>query len=1102
MNYPLLSEYIEAIKAAEENFEELRNLRLVLDEDGEPVMSSGNFAVVFKMKNEQTGKLHAVKCFLKEQEGRADAYRMIAEELEYVNSTFLTPIKYLDKELFVDSKNSDKTEFPVLLMDWVEGITLDKYLREHIDDQYELSLLAYQFSRLAMWLMPQPFAHGDLKPDNILVKDDGTLVLVDYDGMYVPAMKGQKARELGSPDFRHPSRTENDFDEHIDDFSLASIMLSLKAISLQPALLEEYGASDRLLFSEKDYRNLSESKVMDALKPLMQDAELASLYSLYILALSQKNLSQVSFRLFNLKRPDKLQYEEENLSTEVTEDDLENAWTDEYGVKYSADKKRLLEMPRKIDKYNVLFGTKVICDSSLPDRMGGTNSLISINLPNGLLIIGRGAFKKSQIWQITIPESVLEIRPYAFGWCCFLKGITIPRGLKKIGECTFISCTGLTSIAIPLNVAEIEHSSHGVFEYCDRLSSIVVDKKNKFFDSRDNCNAIIETKSNKLIAGCKNSIIPNSVSIIGENAFSLCRCLGKITIPEGVVEIGSRAFYFCDSLTSIEIPDGVMSIGNRAFNGCTKLVSVKIPNSVRSIGEGAFGGCKSLETVRIPDDIDNIESGVFAGCASLKSIILPSTIKTIKDYAFSGCKSLTSINIPEGVNYIGIQAFFGCASLCSISIPGSISYWGCENNEIGVGVATAFVNCKSLKSIIIPKGTIKKYEKELWLCQNILVEQDEEEEICLAYCSEDSQACEDKEYALWQPHSKILKKNGKLGVVIDDGTTKKQIIPFIYDTWFDYDGYETDIRENFFDNYQDYIGYFAIKNSDGTFTMHGYDKDGTLTTSFTCEKFNPDSYSLHGKYILRYPKDEVEYDDIRRMRMYCDTYLDTRYLAFRKGNKWSLKSDDLKTTYIDFLDCDGFGSMYWTPKGYYVEIKNGEMSQICLCKKNANPLMLSDKFDYVSLRYFGTSQNNIDSVCFEIRKGDKLAVCSNDLQNISPFIFDSVGSMINNNEVKVTRLINGNKYEFIYQIVNSNGWIYNGTRPFSPEEIAAVARAEVVPSQFGNSVCFFMNGGGQTYIPLLNYSSLTIGDSVDLKTAKLVTLCREGDDDIYRVIEK
>ena len=391
MNYPLISEYIEAIKSAEENFDELKHLRPVLDENGEPVMSSGNFAVVFKMKDEQTGKLHAVKCFLKEQEGRADAYRKIAEELEFVISTFLTPIKYFDKELFVDSANSEDSEFPVLLMDWVEGQTLDKYICQHIDDQYELSLLAYQFSRLAMWLMPQPFAHGDLKPDNILVREDGSLVLVDYDGMYVPSMKGQKARELGSPDFRHPLRTENDFDEHIDDFSLASFLLSLKAIALRPDLIEEYGASDRFLFSEKDYRNLSESKVMDALKSLIQDKEVSLLYSLFILAFSQSNLSLVSFRLFNLTKPDKSQYKGENLSTEVTEEDLSNAWIDEFGVIYSADGKKLLRVSEDFidcNVYSIRTGTIVICDEAFADCY----NLSCLNMPKSIRIIGAGAF--------------------------------------------------------------------------------------------------------------------------------------------------------------------------------------------------------------------------------------------------------------------------------------------------------------------------------------------------------------------------------------------------------------------------------------------------------------------------------------------------------------------------------------------------------------------------------------------------------------------------------------------------------------------------------------------------------------------------------------
>ena len=262
MNYPLISEYIEAIKAAEDNLEELVNLRPVLSDDGQPVMTSGNFAVVFKMQDVETGKFYALKCFTKEQEGRAEAYHQIAEELKDMDSPYLVSLRYMDKELFVDTEQTSETEFPVLLMDWVEGKTLDKYLRENLDDQNALEMLTYRFSQLAQWLIPQPFAHGDLKPDNILVREDGSLVLVDYDGMYVPAMKGKKARELGSPDFRHPLRTENDFDEHIDDFPFVVILLSLKAISVNPLLLEEYGTKDRLLFSSNDYYNINENSFL------------------------------------------------------------------------------------------------------------------------------------------------------------------------------------------------------------------------------------------------------------------------------------------------------------------------------------------------------------------------------------------------------------------------------------------------------------------------------------------------------------------------------------------------------------------------------------------------------------------------------------------------------------------------------------------------------------------------------------------------------------------------------------------------------------------------------------------------------------------------
>lgn len=305
MNYPLISEYIEAIKAAEDNFEELSYLRPVLGNDGLPIMSVGGFSVVFKMKDERNGRLYAVKCFAKEQEGRAECYRLIADELEFVSSNYLTPIRYLEKELFVDTEQTNETEFPVLLMDWVEGKTLDVYIEDNINNQYALEMLAYQFSKLGAWLITQPFAHGDLKPDNILMKDDGQLVLVDYDGIYVPAMKGQKAREIGSPGFRHPSRTVEMFDKHIDDFSIASIAVSLKALALKPILWSEFGGKDRLLFGESDFLDLTQSNVIGSIQQLMTDQEFCTLYGVFLIAWAQNKLSQNSFKLFAIKKRQK-----------------------------------------------------------------------------------------------------------------------------------------------------------------------------------------------------------------------------------------------------------------------------------------------------------------------------------------------------------------------------------------------------------------------------------------------------------------------------------------------------------------------------------------------------------------------------------------------------------------------------------------------------------------------------------------------------------------------------------------------------------------------------------------------------------------------------
>ena len=436
MQYPLISEYLAAIRDAHDNLDKLSHLVPVLDNYGEPYRSSGAFAVVFKMKDEQTGKCYALKCFTEEQEGRAEAYHKIAEELEFVDSPYITSVKYLEKEMFVDS-NCENEEFPVLLMDWIEGETMETYIAANYADTHAMSMLCYRFCKMAVWLRSQPFAHGDIKPDNIMVRPDGTLTLVDYDGMFVPAMKGQKSPTIGTKDFSHPLRTIDDFDETIDDFALASIALSLKAISLNPSLLKTYGASDRLLFSAADYLDLSKSKTFTALQGLLADEEARTLMSMFLLASAKKNLSMCSFRLFGVQKPK----EEEVWSTEVTDEDLKNAVEDEFDVKYSMDWKRLLKAPMSLSgKYSIRKGVKVIGD--------------------------RAFFLCSFLTNINIPNSVTTIGDSAFRGCYSLTSINIPNSVTTIGKGAFVFCDSLTSINIPNSVTTIVD---GAFCFCKKL---------------------------------------------------------------------------------------------------------------------------------------------------------------------------------------------------------------------------------------------------------------------------------------------------------------------------------------------------------------------------------------------------------------------------------------------------------------------------------------------------------------------------------------------------------------------------------------------------------------------------------------------------------
>ena len=416
------------------------------------------------MKDEQTGKCYALKCFLEEQEGRAEAYRLIADELDCIDSSYVTSVKYLEKEIFVDS-SCEEDEFPVLLMDWVEGETMETYIANNYQDEYAMGMLCYRFCKMAAWLRSQPFAHGDIKPDNIIVRPDGTLTLVDYDGMFVPAMNGQKSPTIGTKDFSHPLRTVDDFDETIDDFALTSIALSLKVISMNSKLLDTYGASDRLLFSESDYRNPSNSKVISVLQELLCDKNFCTLYSLFMLALARKELSACSCRLFIGEKPI-LSQTIEDLSTEITEDELKEAFIDERGVKYSKDGRKLLEAPKELrGGYSVKEGTRIICNKAIST----CTSLTSIVIPNSVVSIGDGAFSDcSSLSNIVIPDSVTAIGNFAFWGCSSLSNIVIPDSVTAIGDYAFYYCS-LSNIVIPDSVTAIGICAFPYF--CDAILS-------------------------------------------------------------------------------------------------------------------------------------------------------------------------------------------------------------------------------------------------------------------------------------------------------------------------------------------------------------------------------------------------------------------------------------------------------------------------------------------------------------------------------------------------------------------------------------------------------------------------------------------------------
>ena len=352
-------------------------------------------------------------------------------------------------------------------------------------------------------------------------------------------------------------------------------------------------------------------------------------------------------------------------------------------------------------------------------------------IPNSVTKIGNLAFDCCySLTSIVIPNSVTSIGHHAFYGCTGLTSIDIPNSVTKIGEHAFAWCTGLTSIDISNSVTEIGNYA---FYDCKGLTSIVVESGNPKYDSRNNCNAIIETADNTLIVGCKNTIIPNSVTVIGQGAFHGCTGLTSIDIPNSVTAIGNEAFYGCEGLTSIDIPNSVTSIGHYAFYDCKGLTSIVIPNSVTSIGNYAFYDCIGLTSIVIPNSVTAIGSYAFYGCEGLTSIDIPNSVTEIGIYAFAWCSGLTSIVIPNSVTEIGLGAFYHTAwfnnqpdglvyvGLVAYKYKGTMpSGTSITLKEGTIGISgEAFYRCAGLTGIVIPNSVASIGRETFYGCTGL-----------------------------------------------------------------------------------------------------------------------------------------------------------------------------------------------------------------------------------------------------------------------------------------------------------------------------------------------------------------------------------------------
>lgn len=366
--------------------------------------------------------------------------------------------------------------------------------------------------------------------------------------------------------------------------------------------------------------------------------------------------------------------------------------------------------------------------TAIKDNAFEESKLTSVTIPESINDIGICAFHLcKELKSVTFLDGVSQISQYSFYWCTGLTTLTIPDSVVSVGEGAFENCANLKSINVGKGLTSIGKE---VFIDCESLESITVSKENTKYYSMNNC--LIEIESNKLILGCKNSIIPDGVTAIGKYAFYGCKRLTSVNIPDSVTIIGDYAFYDCSGLEGLTIPAGVINIGISVIGGCNNLANLQVAvgntkyhstsnciietesktlilgcktsvipddGSVTSIGDYAFISCKMLEKLIIPEGITSIGNHSLQWCNKLQSVTLPDSVNFIGEYAFYGCRYLTAVDIPDGVTFISEFAFDSCSSIESVTLPASVTSIG----------RYAFSWCKSLKNIYFD-GTVAEWE--------------------------------------------------------------------------------------------------------------------------------------------------------------------------------------------------------------------------------------------------------------------------------------------------------------------------------------------------------------------------------------------------------